>query len=524
VAFGIRFHNDRPRGPVNSSGHDAKTGVRRFLISILLAVLFSSLFSLIGQTADTIEPQITTGLNLMRSGNFGAAAAAFREALKVNPASDSAHYNLALALVRLHQPAEAIEHLKSVIASNPKSVIARYNLGILLEQQGRFSDAVEQFQAVAQLQPDDAAVLVHLVYNYFRLGKSDEALKLADETLIRFPDNRIRAQLGVVLLENRRYTEAVAPLEQARAAAPDSAAMTVYLARAYQGAGKIDRAIDVFREASGLNPDDDSIRFNLGRLLLQSQPDLREEDGVREIEAAIRLSPRKPEYYETLGRWLLERRHLDRASSVLKKGVEQIPASVDLQLMLGMAEAELHGAAAAQPYIEKAIALDPRAPLGYNLLGNVFLRVGDYDRALVNYRKAFELASANGLYCYDVALVLERMNKIAEAVPYAEKSVSLDPNRGSTHYILGKLLAKLGKSQEAIAQLEESVRLNPQSEASYYLLGRTYMTLGKQGQADEWNRKLNELKASKDKRIGLAGPASDAIDSRDLQAVWSNPR
>jgi tetratricopeptide (TPR) repeat protein len=497
--------------------------VRQFLKFISLAVLSAGLVSLIGQTADPAGPQITAGLNLMRGGDFERAAAAFREAIKIDPASDSAHYNLALALVRLHQPAEAAEHLKAVISSNPNSAIARYNLGILLEQQGRFSEAVEEFQAVAQLKPDDAAVQVHLVYNYFRLGNSENAIKLADDTLTRFPDDRIKAQLGVVLLENRQYGKAIAPLEQARAAAPDSAAMAVYLARAYQGAGNTDRAIDLFREASRLKPDDDSIRFDLGRLLLQSRPDASEA-GIAEIESAIRFSPRKPEYYETMGKWLLERHSLDRACSVLKQGVAQIPDSVNLQLMLGMAEAELHGAAAAQPYIERAIALDPRAPLGYSLLGNVFLRVGDYDRALVNYKKAFELAPANGLYCYDVALVLERMNKISEAVPYAERSVRLDPGRGPTHYILGKLLAKLGRNQEAITQLEESVRLNPQLQASYYLLARTYMTLGKQAQADEWNRRLSDLKASQDQRIGLAGPASDAMDTRDLQAARSNVR
>jgi tetratricopeptide (TPR) repeat protein len=506
------------------TGRGAKMAVRQFLQFILLAVLSASLVGLIGQTADPAGPQITAGLNLMRGGDFERAAAAFREALKINPASDSAHYNLALALVRLHQPAEAVEHLKAVVSSNPNSAIARYNLGILLEQQGRFSEAVEEFQAVARLKPDDAAVQVHLVYNYLRLGNSDDAVRLADDTLTRFPDNRIRAQLGVVLLENRQYGKAIAPLEQARAAAPDSAPMAVYLARAYQGAGNTDRAIDLFREALRLKPDDDSIRFNLGCLLLQSKRGASEEDGVREIEAAIRLSPRKPEYYEALGRWLLERHRLEQASSVLKQGVEQVPASINLQLMLGMAEAELHGAAAAQPYIERAIALDPRAPLGYNLLGNVFLRVGDYDRALVNYQKAFELAPANGLYCYDVALVLERMNKISEAVPYAEKSVRLDPNRGPTHYILGKLLAKLGRNQEAITQLEVSVRLNPQLQASYYLLARTYLALGKRAQADEWNRRLSDLKASQDQRIGLAGPASDGMDARDLQAAWSNPR
>jgi tetratricopeptide (TPR) repeat protein len=215
---------------------------------------------------------------------------------------------------------------------------------------------------------------------------------------------------------------------------------------------------------------------------------------------------------------------LDLATSLLEQGIRQFPASVDLYLMMGIAEAERHGAAAAKPYITRGIKIGPEVPLGYNLLGNLDLRVGDYENALRNYRKAEELAPENGLYYYDVALVLERMDRVAEAIPFAEQSIRLNPDRDAGHYLLGKLYFKSGRQAEAIRELEVCIRLNPQADAPYYLLARTYKQLGRQDRAEEWNRKLTQLKEEKNRRIGLMGPANQLSDIQNAPLPWDRIR
>jgi tetratricopeptide (TPR) repeat protein len=402
-----------------------------------------------GQSSERANPAIAQGLALMQSGDFAGAASTFREMLQADPESPAAHYNLALALIRLHEEAEAIQELKATITLRPQFDAAHYNLAILLEESSRFRDAIEQLDAYRELRPDDPAAFVHLVHDWFKARDGNQALKLALDGLTRYSDLRVRAQLGIVLLENGQYADSVQPLEQAREAAPDSAPIAVYLARAYLGARKLDRAI-----------------------------------------------------------------------LLLKQSVQQFPASVDIYLMLGIAEAEQHGAAAAKPYIERGIELGPQVALGYNLLGNLNLRGGDYENALGNYRKAEDLAPENDLYSYDVALVLERMNRVAEAIPFAEKATRLNPNRDASHYLLGKLYVQSSRNAEAIRELEACVHLNPQADAPCYLLARTYMKLGQQRNAEEWSRKLGELKEAKNRRVGLAGPASESLDIQNAPQSW----
>ena len=536
---------------VPTRGRRSKLIAWRLTAGLAVGLSFCPI-STFGQTPDP-ENLVSEGVSLLKSGDFENAASKFREAVRLKPDFAAAHYDLALALLRSHRESEALPELQAVVALNPDFDAAHYNLAMLLEESGHFRQAIEQFQQFRALRPEDPAALIHLAYNNFRAGYDAAGMKLAREGLEKYPDARVQAQLGVVLLENGHPREALAPLQQIHASDPDSVAVAVYLARAYVGTGNAaaavellqhtpsserswqamqllglahekmgqpETAIEDLRHALALKPDEAGVHFNLGRLLSRATASGLQQEGRREIETAIRLSPQQSEYYEALGKWLLEKGDLQASAAVLKAGIDRMPESVNLYLLLAIAEADLHGTEAAKPLIQKAIELDPRSALGYNLLGNLYLRLGDYQHGFENYSKAAELAPQSGLYSYDVALALERMNKVRQAIPYAERAIRLQPDRSPAHYMLGKLYAKLGWNREAIGELETCVRLDPQADAAYYLLARTNMKIGAESQAEEWSRKLTEVKEARDRRVGLAAAASESGGVLDAPVPW----
>jgi tetratricopeptide (TPR) repeat protein len=419
----------------------------------MIAVLVLAICAHGGGFQQDSESLLSQGLSLIRSGDFEGAVEKLRESIRANPASTAAHYNLALALLRLQKNSDAIEELQKVTALAPQIAPAHYNLALLLEESGRLPDAIEQLRAFRALNPGDPAGLVHLISDYFKTGDSTKALSLAREALAQSQEMKVQAQLGMLLAQNGQAREALQPLENVLRSAPDAVAVMPYLGRAYLEAGQAEKALTVLHQALRLNPDED-------------------------------------------------------------------PASVTLNLLLGVAEADLHGAAAARPYIEKALRLDPQSALGHNVLGNLFLRVGNYEAAEKSYKEAAELAPTNDLYAYDVALALERMNRVAEAISYAETAARLKPGRGITHYMLGKLYTKVDRNADAIRELETCIRLDPKADASYYLLARTYRKLADNAQAERWMTKLTELKTAQDRRIGLSGPATQSTSLLDAPAPW----
>ena len=69
-------------------------------------------------------------------------------------------------------------------------------------------------------------------------------------------------------------------------------------------------------------------------------------------------------------------------------------------------------------------------------------------------------------------------------------------------------------------EFEICTRLEPEPEFAYYQLARAYMRLGDAGRAKEWNAKLNEVKAAKDKRVGLAPPESATSNLLESVQPW----
>jgi tetratricopeptide (TPR) repeat protein len=509
------------------------------------------------ETAARLNPRLVTahvylGVAEAQLGSVARAIEHFREALALDPRSQAAHYNLALNLLRLGQSEEAIQELEQVVAVDPRFGPARYNLGLLLEQKGRFKEAADQLEGALAAQKTDSGALLHLVHCHFKAANAARALELAREGLARDLPLEAVGRLAFLLVENGFAADALPALERARAGGYASEELAWFLARAYLETGRPSQAVELLeplrqsgswrvlhalglalaaaqrreaaiealRQAVLLKPDEAPVRYSLGSLLLKADNGDDQRAGAEEIRRAIELAPAEAEHYIALGRWLLQQRQLDEVIGLLRRAVERLPASVDLSLMLALAEAQAHGAAVAIPLVEKAIALDSRVAPAWSLLGNCYFRVGDYERAVAHYKKAIELNPQNDLYLYDLALALERQNRVSEGVPLLERAIQLNPNRDISHYLLGKLYEKLDLRSEAIHELEASFRLDPESDSACYLLARVYGKFGDRARAEEWGRRFAQLKEVKDRRVGLAGPASEPPVALGLRNPW----
>jgi tetratricopeptide (TPR) repeat protein len=77
------------------------------------------------------------GAALQNTGQLTAAIAQFRMAIAAKPDYFSAHYNLALALLKIGQPEEALAHLRQVAAAYPTDERLQQQYAELLKVQGQ---------------------------------------------------------------------------------------------------------------------------------------------------------------------------------------------------------------------------------------------------------------------------------------------------------------------------------------------------------------------------------------------------
>jgi Flp pilus assembly protein TadD len=81
------------------------------------------------------------GFVLEREGLSDEALAMYRKAVKLDPKSASANYNLGSSLARSGKNAEAVVYLRAAIEADPKNAAAQQTLAQVLESQGRTDEA-----------------------------------------------------------------------------------------------------------------------------------------------------------------------------------------------------------------------------------------------------------------------------------------------------------------------------------------------------------------------------------------------
>jgi len=97
-----------------------------------------------------------------RQGNTRCAINLFENALRADPHSKDARYNLGIALLEDHQLDRAAKELELAVGQTPDSVKARLALGTVRQDLGDLTRAEAEFRAALKLDAKSAAALHYL--------------------------------------------------------------------------------------------------------------------------------------------------------------------------------------------------------------------------------------------------------------------------------------------------------------------------------------------------------------------------
>ncbi len=112
------------------------------------------------------------------------------------------------------------------------------------------------------------------------------------------------------------------------------------------------------------------------------------------------------------------------------------------------------------PNYEKAISLDANSASTYAGLGHSYDLMGDLAKARINYEKSLTISPNLDYAQFNLARVLYREGKIAEALPLAEKVVKNSSNKrfiAEAHLMIALSLADAKKFDEAISALDKAI-------------------------------------------------------------------
>lgn len=101
-------------------------------------------------------------------------------------------------------------------------------------------------------------------------------------------DGRAFYLRGESLRSLERYTEAIAPLQQAARAMPDDLHVCIALGWCYKRTGRLDLAIDALQQALIVRPQDALLRYNLACYLSLAG---KKRGALRNLSKALAIDP-----------------------------------------------------------------------------------------------------------------------------------------------------------------------------------------------------------------------------------------
>jgi tetratricopeptide (TPR) repeat protein len=240
---------------------------------------------------------------------------------------------------------------------------------------------------------------------YFRGSQFDDALKKYQTALNQTSvSEALYLAMTAILVKAELTAEAADVMQRALRAFPDSRRLRYKEAEMYRDSGKMQKALDVFREASQMKAPA-AMPAELDKLQLSF-------------------------IYQRMGGINTDLTHFDDAIAADKKAIEISPKNADARVALG----------------------------------DLYLRRGQRSEALAEYSNVLSAFPDRATPYYRSADARLQMGDFAEAAAAAAKALQLDPKERKARYVLGMALMRLGRTQEGQKELEEFSKQEAQAQ------------------------------------------------------------
>jgi tetratricopeptide (TPR) repeat protein len=385
------------------------------------------------------------------------------------------------------------------------------NRALVLFKSGQFDSAdvlletMEQEPAVRQ-----RALHMRGVIALYR-GEDDKALDYLEEAIRLEPaDGEAHANLGALLLKARQYPQALAACAAALSLLPGNAAALLGLAQALVGAELPELAIDAYRDVLAVVPDHAEASAALASLLQSGVIDSESvivSDGVDAARSTgartdpvtdpvLAVASRMTGAPRVAGAVLCDalfvdgcRHHRDGDEQRAKRTFEQILAidagHVNTLCNLGALEIDRGQVARAQGLLQSAISLAPELPPARIALADALMAGGKTEQAVVQYRRALELAPGSDVAHAQYALALHSLGDLTAAMSHFLAAIRINQRQSPRFYeTLGHACAARGNAQGAEISFKHALALDPLRITAHCALGELYLSLADQTEAE----------------------------------------
>jgi tetratricopeptide (TPR) repeat protein len=394
------------------------------------------------------SPELTKAEALIQKDNLGEAETILRKLVVTDADNYVAWFDLGFVENGLGKPDDSIAAYRKSVAAKPDVFESNLNLGLQLAKSGQ-PEAEQFLRAATQLKPANH-VNQGQARAWLALGHVLEAKALDKNAPPTALDEAVAAYLkaaalepkdaephlsaGLVLENQKKFTDAEHEYKLALELDPGSADATIGLANVYMRARKFPEAEAALRKVVAARPQEAAVHIQLGRVLAAEG---KNEDAITELEAALQSGggtvhqasfnagvqrdladlysltgkndkaeaayrillaghPNDPILHHELGTSLLREKKFPEAQQELTIAVKLKPDFGEAYGDLAFAAGENKDYSLVVRALDARVKVLPEIPITYFLRASAYDHLLDVKKAVANYH--LFLQTANGKY------------------------------------------------------------------------------------------------------------------------------
>lgn len=459
------------------------------------------------------------------SRKYDSSAVVLEKLIQRDSLQLSAYYKLARQYEQ-SRPKKAAEIYEALLRKTGKEWTLLLRLAELYEKTGDADKTISSMESLLSIDRDNIQIVKLLADYYIRFNRSDDALRLAEEYLLGYPDDiEFQEIRGRVYIARKDYRSAIAAYAGIINNKSLSFGTRLKIANDFYIAALRDSSLLEPVKKMFLNLEQDTtaweVKMYLGAIAIEQRDD---SAAIEYFSQVTKLDPANKEAWIRLGGLLFDNRKYTEAAELLQRGAESFPEDFTINLILGLSYAQSDRDSLGLPYLEKAVKLNPMdvtalSAYGYSLsklkrneeaadflkkalsndpdnlnllgtLGLIYDALGSFASSDSAYGAVLKKDPGNALVNNNYAYALSKRNeRLEEALAMVTKALETEPENSAFLDTKGWILYKLGDFAGAKGYIERAITIGGARPVIIDHLGDVLYRLGEKDAAlSEWKK------------------------------------
>jgi len=278
--------------------------------------------------------------------------------------------------------------------------------------------------------------------------------------------------LGMLYFEQRDYAHAIEVLKRGLELNPDMPSASAMLGMSYARLGQDEQAEASLEISLRTNPNDDNAQMALARTLINLK---KYADAALQLKSYLDRNPKDQQAW-----YLLGKTYLQLSEDALGKINEIDPNSVVAHEVAGEIDESMHNYDGALVEYKKAVDMAPQQPGTHMHMANTFWQMSKWESARSEFEAELTNDPNNCTARWKLAnTILEANGSAQEALDQTNRAIERCPALMQARVDRARALVKLGRHNEALPDLLMAEKDSPAESSIHFLLASVYRAQGK---------------------------------------------